>query len=566
MSTRFRRAFIVVLGLGVLACGDDGPTGPKATEIRLNLVSLSLEQLDSAQLIPSVVDAGGTLISGIPVTFESTAPTVVSVSSIGVVKSLGPAGSGEIRVKGGGLTRMVPVTVTAVADSLVVSPNPLVVPQLGTVQINAKVIDRAGANVPQAPITFFVSDSTLVTVSSSGSVKSVGPAGLASITVSSPGFAAIVPVAVTQVPTKLAVTPVDPKVAQGRTLRLVATVLDAVNVAVQGAVFQYTSLTPALVSVSSDGVVTSLGPLGNAMVRVAALGIPLSVDVAIGVVDFGSPTGDSLQVIGSPLMYAVDFIDNETLVAASYANNARLFNLRTNSSSAIGVPASYGVAVSALRNRAHFASNVFIEYDLATQAQRNLTLQGQLFDVVITADERFAYVGTSAGFIHVVDLPTMTVTRQLQAPRGALHLALSPSGTKIYASSDGEITETDVASGTVRILPTGGLGVQALALTRDGQTLYGVSESGAVIALELATQQRRTFLTPGCRGWGMAISPDDEKLVVSCPQDGRVALFEARTGNLLRTFQGIGEPRRVSMSANGYVAAVGTAGGVAIIR
>ena len=566
MSTRFRSAFIVVLGLGVLACGDDGPTGPKATEIRLNLVSLSLEQLDSAQLIPSVVDAGGTLISGIPVTFESTAPTVVSVSSIGVVKSLGPAGSGEIRVKGAGLTRMVPVTVSAVADSLVVSPNPLVVAQLGTVQINARVIDRAGADVPQAPITFLASDTILINVSSTGSVKSRGPSGLASITVASPGFAAVVPVAVTQVPTKLVVTPGDPKVAQGRTLRLVATVLDAVDVTIPGAVFQYTSLTPALVSVSSDGVVTSLGPLGNATVRVAALGIPLSVDVAIGVVDFGSPTGDSLQVIGSPLMYAVDFIDTETVLAASYANNARLFNLRTNSSSAIGVPAAYGVAISARRNRAHFASNVFIEYDLGTQAQRSLTLQGQLFDVVISADERQAFVGTNAGFIHVVDLPTMTVTRQLQAPRGALHLALSPSGAKIYASSDGEVTETDVASGTVRVLQTGGLGIQALALTRDGQTLYGVSESGAIIALELATQQRRTFLTPGCRGWGMAISPDDEKLVVSCPQDGRIALFEARTGNLLRTFQNIGEPRRVSMSANGYVAAVGTAGGVAIIR
>ena len=566
MRTTVRGALVASLALGVLACGSDGPTGPRASEIRLNLVSLSLEQLDSVQLIPSVVDAGGTLISGIAVSFESTVPTIVSVSSIGIVKSLGPAGSGEIRVKGGGLTRTVPVTVTAVADSLVVSPNPLVVPQLGTVQINARVIDRAGAEIPQSTITFLGSDANLITVSSTGSVKSVGPAGIASVTVSSPGFAAVVPVAVTQVPTKLVVTPADPKVAQGRTLRLSAAVLDAVNVTVPGAVFQYTSLTPALVSVSSDGVVTSLGPLGNATVRVAAVGMPLSVDVSIGVVDFGSPTGDSLQVINSPLMYAVDFIDEKSLIAESYSNSPRLFDLLTNTSSVIGAPAGFGVAVAAGRNKAYFTSTSLVEYDLTTKAVRELALQGQLFDIVISADERTAYVGTNFNAIHVVDLATMTATRQIQSPHAGLHLSLSPSGTKIYASVGGPVTETDVASGIARVLHSGLAAIQATAVTRDGRTLFGVSESSVIYALELATLQIKTYPTPGCRGWGLAISPDDQTLVVSCPQDGRIALFDARNGNLLRTFQNIGEPRRVSMSTDGYMAAVGTSVGVAIIR
>ena len=566
MTPRFRRALVSALTVGMLACGDNGPTGPQAAEIRLNLVSLSIEQLDSVQLIPSVVDAAGTLISGVPITFESTAPTVVSVSSIGVVKSLGPAGTGEIKVTGAGLTRMVPVTVAAIADSLAVAPNPLVVPQLGTVQINARLLDRAGAEIPQSTMTFLSSDANLVSVSSTGLVKSLGPAGIGSVTVSSAGFAAAIPVAVTQVPTRLVVTPAAPLVAQGRTLRLGATVLDAVNVTVPGISFQFTSLTPAFVSVSSDGVVTSLGPLGNAMVRVAAVGAPLSVDVSITVVDFGSPAGDSVHVIGSPLMYAVDFVNAEALLAASYANNARLFDLRSNTSSVIGVPVSFGVAVTPRRNKAYFASGVLVEYDLTTGALRNLTLSGQLFDIVVSADEHTAFVGTNAGVIHVVDLPSMTAVRQLEAPRGGLHLALSPSGTKIYASSGGEVTETDVASGTARVLPVGGLSVQALAITRDGRTLYGVSESGAMFALELATQQLRTFQTPGCNGWGMAISPDDEKLVVSCSQNARIVIVEARTGTLLRTFQGIGEPRRVSLSADGFVAAIGTANGVAIIR
>ena len=563
--TTFRRALSTV-AVGVLACGDDSPTGPQAADIRLNIVTLSLEQLDSAQLIPSVVDASGTLLSGVPVTFESSKPTVVSVSSIGVVKSLGPAGTGEIKVQGAGLTRSVPFTVTAVADSLAVAPNPLVIPQLGTVQINARLLDRAGTEIPQSTITYLASEANLISVSSTGLVTSLGPAGVASVTVSSAGFAAVIPVAVTQVPTRLVVTPTDPRVPKGRTVRLVASVLDAVNVVVPGVSFQFTSLTPALVSVAADGTVTSLGPLGSAMVRVAAQGIALSVDVPIAIVDFGSPAGDTLTLISSPLMYAVDFINNTTIVAASYGNSARLFDLGNQTSTVIGVPAAYGVAVAMSRNKAYFTSNTLVEYDLSTKAVRNLTLPGQLFDIVLSADERTAFIGTNSGVIHVVDLVNMTASRQLQAPRGGIHLALSPSGTKVYASAGGELTETDVATGSVQLLPTLNLGTQAMALTSDGGTLYGISEQGALFTLELATKQIKSVQTPGCRGWGMALSPDDEKLVVSCAQDGRIAIFEARTGNLLRTFQNIGEPRRVTISADGYAAAVGTAGGVAIIR
>jgi hypothetical protein len=565
MVTQLRSALFAGLTVALLACGDD-PTGPEASEIRLNLSNLSLEQLDSVQLIPSVVDASGTLLSGVRVTFESTKPTVVSVSSIGVVKSLGPAGTGEIKVQGAGLTRSVPFTVTAVADSLAVAPNPLVVPQLGAVQINARLLDRAGTEIPQSTFTYLASEANLISVSSTGLVTSLGPAGVASVTVSSAGFAAVVPVAVTQVPTRLVVLPADPRVPKGRTVRLVPTVVDAINVTVPGIAFQFTSLTPALVSVGSDGTVTSLGPLGNAMVRVAAQGVPLSADVPIVIVDFGSPSGDSLQTIGSPLMYAVDFINGGTVIAASYANSAHLFDLSAGTSAAIGAPASYGVAVAVVRNKAYFTSNSLVEYDLATKAVRNLTLPGQLFDIVLSADEKTAFIGTNSGVIHMVDLSNMTAIRQLQAPRGGIHLALSPLGTKIYASAGGELTETDIASGTSQLLPTLNLGTQAMALTSDGGTLYGISEQGAVFSLELATKQISSVQTPGCRGWGMAISPDDAKLVVSCSQDGRIAIIEARTGTLLRTFQNIGEPRRVAISADGYAAAVGTATGVVIIR
>ena len=74
MRTRGRGTLVASLALGVLACGSDSPTGPQASEIRLNLVSLSLEQLDSVQLIPSVVDAAGRTVGELLVDLDRQFP------------------------------------------------------------------------------------------------------------------------------------------------------------------------------------------------------------------------------------------------------------------------------------------------------------------------------------------------------------------------------------------------------------------------------------------------------------------------------------------------------------
>ncbi|MGH9202824.1 MAG: hypothetical protein ACRD2A_16485, partial [Vicinamibacterales bacterium] len=86
--------------LTAVACGKGDPAGPTATSIRLNFETLTLAQLDSAQLVASFVDSRGTLIAGVATTFSSSEPTIVSVSSIGVVRSLGPAGTATITVSG----------------------------------------------------------------------------------------------------------------------------------------------------------------------------------------------------------------------------------------------------------------------------------------------------------------------------------------------------------------------------------------------------------------------------------------------------------------------------------
>ena len=53
-----------VFAWALVACGGDDPTGPKAASIQVNVAQVTIPQLDSVQIIPSVLDAGGTLLSG----------------------------------------------------------------------------------------------------------------------------------------------------------------------------------------------------------------------------------------------------------------------------------------------------------------------------------------------------------------------------------------------------------------------------------------------------------------------------------------------------------------------
>jgi len=169
-----RLALVLCIGAG---CNSDNPTenGPKPADILVDPVSISIMQHETARLFPSVVDAAGTLLSGVPVTFVSSNVAIVTVSNTGVVTSVGPAGTATISVRAAGLTKPVPVTVTGIPTSISVTPNPAVVTQNATVQLDAKLLDLDGATINGATFTYTSSNVTLATVSASGLLTSVGP-------------------------------------------------------------------------------------------------------------------------------------------------------------------------------------------------------------------------------------------------------------------------------------------------------------------------------------------------------------------------------------------------------
>lgn len=105
------RTVLAVVGMVVAGCDDATEPGAIVEEIVVTPNPAYLAPGDNLQLTVSAVNRDGQLVTGVPVTFSSSDEAVITVSNLGVVHAVGPAGSAVVTVSGGGKTAEVPVTV-----------------------------------------------------------------------------------------------------------------------------------------------------------------------------------------------------------------------------------------------------------------------------------------------------------------------------------------------------------------------------------------------------------------------------------------------------------------------
>ena len=121
-------------------------------------------------------------MSGAPVTWASSAPSVASVSSAGLVTAVAD-GTATITATSGSAMGTVPVGVGQVAATVTLSPNSLVLAGPGDAATVTALVTDAGGSEIASPILAWSSDNeAIATVSSSGLVTAVA-AGAATISV-----------------------------------------------------------------------------------------------------------------------------------------------------------------------------------------------------------------------------------------------------------------------------------------------------------------------------------------------------------------------------------------------
>jgi len=187
-------------GLGRVEAGVAVTVTPVVDSLAVTPQQIEIAQNQTQQLTVEVLDPFGQPMPDMPVGFSTLTPHIVDVSPTGLVSTVGPAGNGIIIVRSVTLSQHVSVVVTQVATTITASPNPVSMDQGTSVQLQVAVLDAAGNPMSGGVATsFVVNPPALVSVSPSGLILSLGPAGSTSITVSSAGLSTDVPVTVNEV-------------------------------------------------------------------------------------------------------------------------------------------------------------------------------------------------------------------------------------------------------------------------------------------------------------------------------------------------------------------------------
>lgn len=169
---------VVVAVLAALAgCREGGPTGPLAepASIVLSSTTVDLSWLTATHdLTATVLDDGGSAISGVTVTWSTDASAVATVSIQGRVTAVGN-GTAEITAAVGALAATAVVTVRQIPTALVLSPDTLrLAGASATGTLTAVVEDAGGSEVAGVDVAFSSADAAVATVDVVGLVTAQG--------------------------------------------------------------------------------------------------------------------------------------------------------------------------------------------------------------------------------------------------------------------------------------------------------------------------------------------------------------------------------------------------------
>ncbi len=549
-----RRLWAVATASLLLACGgESGPNGVDAGSIEVTPDPVVLAPQASVELHVAAYNADGVLLSGVSLSFTSKDEHLVTVSSGGLVQSVGPAGTTSITVKAGRSSVIVPVTVTENGRNIRVLPEDASLPQLGTLQLHAALLDPAGTEIAGAAFSFVSSDQSVASVDQAGLVSSAGPAGQVTISVSSGELTTQKTVSITQVPTSITLLPNSIRLGQSSTIPLGATVRDAAGSPIADAAITYSAEPSSLLAVSATGVLSAQGTPGTGSVT-AASGT-LSVTVPVTVFTAGSLTGTIVRTVSSTkLPFAVAMGDGDTYYGVGVNGQFEVGDFGTGSLATYQVSNSLvtGVAVDRTSGRVFAAGNVadgVMEMDPANGTKiRRWKAPDQMYDLAISPDRSKLYVAGSSGELYVVSTASLTALDSFPIGTSVIHLLAHPSQPLVYASGLGTVTEINVETGATRTFSFPA--AQATALAVNGTKLFIAGEGGTVGVMDLATGETSSVAVD-CQFYDLVLAPDGTQLLGSCNWQGKAVLLDATTFEILKTIETGGGPRRVAIKPDG---------------
>ena len=208
-----RRRICVAVFVALGACSGGGSNGttspttpvvvtPVTATVSVSLSSSALATGSSATATAIALDQNGAALSGRTVTWSSSATTVATVSSAGLVQAVGAGTSSIIAtIDGKSGQATVTVSVPAPVASVTLTPATATITVGGAVSLVAATLDAAGSALANRTVTWSSNNAAIASVSPSATGYAAGVTGVASgtatITATSEGKIATATITVT---------------------------------------------------------------------------------------------------------------------------------------------------------------------------------------------------------------------------------------------------------------------------------------------------------------------------------------------------------------------------------
>ena len=194
-SSRLSRLVLLAVSLATTLAGCGGDSGaPKATKLRIDPGTATIDIGGTVRLVASAVDAEGNVVVNTNpiIEWRSLAPGVASVAQDGVVTAI-TTGTATIEALAGSLTGSATITVNRPpVGEVTIEPGTLSLSRGGTGNLLARVVTTTGAVVTDRTVTWTSLDPTVATVTGNGqgAVVTAAAPGSAVIRATSEGVTA----------------------------------------------------------------------------------------------------------------------------------------------------------------------------------------------------------------------------------------------------------------------------------------------------------------------------------------------------------------------------------------
>jgi uncharacterized protein YjdB len=276
------------VGTATISATSEGVTGsatitvspaPVAT-VTVDPAASTLMRGATVQLVATLKDANGTVLTDRIVAWASSDDAVAIVSTVGVVSGMMP-GAATISATSEGRSASASVTVVRPPlASVTVLPDTANIQVAGTATFTATLKDITGAVVVDRTVAWTSSNAAVATVSTGGVVTAVAP-GTAAVTATSEGKSGSAVVTVTAVPVaSITLDPSSVTLTAGQSATLVATTKGADGTVLTGRVVTFASNKPAVALVTSGGTVTGVAA-GSAIITAMSEGKSATATVTV---------------------------------------------------------------------------------------------------------------------------------------------------------------------------------------------------------------------------------------------------------------------------------------------